>query len=377
MKLWQGRACRFTRLKTQYRHTWQEAVRQSLLDPARTRSTNSELHEDIERAKANQRSLHPSFNIESESHHDVDLSIGLPLTIEDMARNRLEISAHKQHMTALQQMLGLIPHTHDDTKDVVFISVDCEAYEHDQSQVTEIGMSVLDIRDIVGIEQDAWLSKMKHAHFRPIEYRNLVNRQYVRGCPDRFAFGTSTWVNLDDAAQVLKRIFQDPASLQRAADLKHTISTEKRKIVLVGHALSNEIKYLQKLGFALPWLHTDVRRVDTQVLAGSTKKVTVGLQRLLQSLGIQPTHLHNAGNDATYTLQALILMAIKEHHQPGSVATGLTSVAPKLPPPPRNMTTELLETKIVAKVKRPLPEDDVTQAAARVKRTKEETHLAE
>ncbi|KAK1086427.1 hypothetical protein LTR48_003584 [Friedmanniomyces endolithicus] len=72
--------------------------------------------------------------------------------------------------------------------------------------------------------------------------------------------------------------------------------------------------------------------VDTQKVAGGSKLAAIGLQRLLLSMGVQPVNLHNAGNDAAYTLQSMVMMACRDFANPGSVAAALTRFRGKMPP---------------------------------------------
>lgn len=47
-----------------------------------------------------------------------------------------------QELSQLQQFLGLVePKNGKPVEDVVFLCIDCEAFEFDQSKITEIGMS--------------------------------------------------------------------------------------------------------------------------------------------------------------------------------------------------------------------------------------------
>lgn len=209
-------------------------------------------------------------------------------------------------------------------QDVIFVCIDCEAYENDQTKITEIGVAVLDTGEpkvaTPATNAEQLISKIRAVHYRPIEYRNLVNKKYVKGCADRFGFGVSNWISIADAQGVLRRIFISPAALHDAADFSKPIPPENRNIVIVGHGLSNDSKYLDQLHFPLPAIKNVVQKLDTQkAIPGSTKKTPIGLQRLLSALGIGPVNLHNAGNDAVYTLQALVTMAAMESKELGSV----------------------------------------------------------
>jgi hypothetical protein len=75
--------------------------------------------------------------------------------------------------------------------------------------------------------------------------------------------------------------------------------------VLVGHALKNEVPYLHNLDFELPEAPNVVWRFDTDRLG--VNKGGIGLGRLCKAVGLDSTALHNAGNDAAYTLRAMLL----------------------------------------------------------------------
>lgn len=153
---------------------------------------------------------------------------------------------------------------------------------------------------------EAWTSKISSVHYCIKEYAHLVNKRWVRGCPDSFLFGESHKISRHRASAILGRIFQDPKSLLTA----HSSGRPEealRNIVLVGHDLSNDSSYLKTLNFSLQEVKNVVKKVDTQKLAG-TKKRTIGLKRLLQALDVEPQFLHNAGNDAAFTLKAMVLM---------------------------------------------------------------------
>ncbi|KAH9810760.1 hypothetical protein Tdes44962_MAKER05991 [Teratosphaeria destructans] len=89
----------------------------------------------------------------------------------------------RQEITLLQNLLGITPAGTAQTAPIaapVFICIDCEAFEHDHSKVTEVGVAVLDCRDVIGLDphdQQQWFNKMKHAHFRPVEYAKLLNSE--------------------------------------------------------------------------------------------------------------------------------------------------------------------------------------------------------
>ncbi|OQN98381.1 hypothetical protein B0A48_15649 [Cryoendolithus antarcticus] len=155
-----------------------------------------------------------------------------------------------------------------------FVAIDCEAYEHDQTKITEIGVSVLDTQharsEPAGADGSAWYPAIQHLHLRPIEYRHLVNRNFIKGCPDDFNYGTSTFIPLTDVSRILSRIFASPGDLHSASDLSVALPpSASPDIILVGHALGNDTKYLSSLGCSL---NNIVARIDTQKICGVGKQ---------------------------------------------------------------------------------------------------------
>ncbi|KAI7302329.1 hypothetical protein KC326_g8999, partial [Hortaea werneckii] len=262
-------------------------------------------------------------------------------------------------------MLGLQPNTTapkgslTPIKDPILVCIDCEAFEHNQSKITEIGVAVLDTLETSHLNSSsplpAWFEKIKYAHYRPVEYARLRNKTFIQGCPEQFNFGPSTWVKLADMRRILCNIFADPTQLERAADFSNpTTNTtsspdqpqtdEPRNIIFVAHGAGNDTTYLRHLSFDLHNPQQDTagppttiaQTLDTQKLSGSTKKHPLSLHRLCLCIHLQPQNLHNAGNDAGYTLQALLALAVNEYKNPGEFARevreGEFSVGRKLPP---------------------------------------------
>jgi hypothetical protein len=129
----------------------------------------------------------------------------------------------------------------------------------------------------------------------------MINRKFVKGCPELFSFGTSTFIAKADASAVLQRLFERPVEVGSPTN----VPDEQRNIILVGHGLKNEVPYLRNLGFALHQAPNIVCRFDTGKLGPS--KGGIGLGRLCKAIGLDSTSLHNAGNDAAYTLRAMLL----------------------------------------------------------------------
>ncbi|KAI5253058.1 hypothetical protein E4T42_03050 [Aureobasidium subglaciale] len=286
-------------------------------------------------------SVKPSIeSVQAASTPSIDLAIASVET-EEAGMN----SQKEAELLAIQHILGLKNATDDSVKikpkdlerlerlkaaEPVFVCVDLEAYEFAQDKITEVGVSILDSRDIVGTDAGtdgtAWLSKIKTRHMIIKEYKHLVNKRFVHGCPDKFNFGKSETVSLRNIHQTLTQLFDDPSPRSsRPSD------SGSRRLILVGHGLSNDTAYLNKLKFAPHARGNIIQDVDTQKFVGS-KKQTVGLNKLMLGLGVEAENLHNAGNDAAYTLQALVLMTVQHTNEPGAYINAVANAKAKLDP---------------------------------------------
>jgi len=82
---------------------------------------------------------------------------------------------------------------------------------------------------------------------------------------------------------------------------------------LVGHDIGADINFLQTIGYDVHNLSNLLETVDTVFMWRYLKRESNprNLGSILAELGIIGWNLHNAGNDAVYTLQAMIAIAIK------------------------------------------------------------------
>ncbi|KAG0642519.1 hypothetical protein HOY80DRAFT_1007941 [Tuber brumale] len=207
----------------------------------------------------------------------------------------------------------------------VFVSIDVEAFEYNHNIITEVGVSILDtaelppiqgnattretvlkaIQDSFGLSSaplrrsDAIIDLIKSHHFRVSENRNMRNGQFVTDAADYFMFGDSEFVSL---TQLPKRI----AECFRHYD-NHG---EKRGIVLVGHDVKTDVDFLMAVGYDVGNI-AGLEVIDTTCMwkAVMCDHQSKGLGPMLHDLSVDFRHLHNAGNDAAYTLQALVKMA--------------------------------------------------------------------
>ncbi|OAF58126.2 hypothetical protein VC83_05374 [Pseudogymnoascus destructans] len=198
---------------------------------------------------------------------------------------------------------------------VVFICVDVEAYEKNHRLITEIGIATLDTADIANVVPEDrgtnWFSAIRARHFRVKEFGHLNNTEYLQGCADMFRFGTSEWIKIADAPKSVADCFKAPFSNPLSPSPIDPF--EKRKIVLVGHDLPADIAFLRQLGYDPGNLSNLLECTDTTHMYRAFRQEpnNSGLGKVLADLDIAGWDLHNAGNDAVYTLQAMVAIAVK------------------------------------------------------------------
>jgi DNA polymerase III epsilon subunit-like protein len=83
---------------------------------------------------------------------------------------------------------------------------------------------------------------------------------------------------------------------------------------MVGHDVVTDLRYLQKVGYNIWKLPQYLDEADTKTMFQRVQFALEGrsLQHLCSELDIPGLNFHNAGNDAVYTLRAMIAMAIKK-----------------------------------------------------------------
>ncbi|KAB2571678.1 putative RNA-binding protein RbpB [Lasiodiplodia theobromae] len=224
-------------------------------------------------------------------------------------------------------------------KNVIFISVDIEAFELDTSKITEVGVATLDVLDIIDVPpgKDAknWFDKIRARHFRIHEHAHLENYRHVSGCAGSFEFGTSEFVRLAEAPSIVASCFRPPFSAELTPaesqrlwsangdesssaaqhDDPSVVNADgKRNLIFVGHDPNQDVKFLQKLGYNPLNLSNLLEIIDTKLLHQHWKRDPQGtsLGKILADLDIVGWKLHNGGNDAVYTLQALLALAVRE-----------------------------------------------------------------
>ncbi|WQF76122.1 Putative ribonuclease H-like superfamily [Colletotrichum destructivum] len=237
-----------------------------------------------------------------ESLYDAQLYLGLRPKASDVKE--------KEKETALDKPL---PHAHE--QDVVFVCIDIEVAEEHHGTVLEIGLSILDTRNLAGVPPGEngrnWVPFIKNRHLITDEYRHIRNRKYIKGCPELFNFGKSEYPKLSDLGPSIIAAINNLSEAGQKDDSE--ADRRFRNIVLVGHDLRADLGFLERMGVEL-WTVGGVmsRTLDTKDIHQAWRQQSQGrsLAMVLTDLDIPHSNLHNAGNDAAYTLQAMLGVAV-------------------------------------------------------------------
>ena len=199
---------------------------------------------------------------------------------------------------------------------MVFVCVDVEAWEKDQSIVTEIGVSTLDTNDLTKLPPGKggrnWMTAIRPRHFRITEHKNIINQEFIAGCADRFEkdFGTSSFISINEAPQVIASCFREPFSVSYrmtsnnipdiSDSLHHALNQDdphtKRNIVLVGHDIRSDIDYMRRIGYDVGNLSNLLEAIDTADMFKALKheQQSRSLGAVLLELEMVGWNLHNA-----------------------------------------------------------------------------------
>jgi len=170
--------------------------------------------------------------------------------------------------------------------DKLYICLDIEAYERNHDYLTEFGWCLF--------KKNGEIIKIKHAIVE--EYRNYHNGRYVPDNKDYFNFGESEVEKLKDIYRELKNDFE-------------------KVNYLVGHGINNDIRFLKKIKVDVSKFKKmnsgskidDYGIIETMDLfSGFFLTKPVGLEKSLRRLEISYKRLHNAGNDAYYTMKVFL-----------------------------------------------------------------------
>ncbi|KAK5691623.1 hypothetical protein LTR97_011617 [Elasticomyces elasticus] len=216
----------------------------------------------------------------------------LNIDLETQARKERRLSAGRVAMKAFVEALATNTMTVE--ADFVILSID---FEGDiKYGVKEFGFAKLDTRDVIG-------NALTPSPEMITGHNYALSDERMHG----FMFGKTSKTDEVELATVIRDVLHVPDEQSN----EYSTSTERR-LVLVGHALQNELRILDGNGVDVANLHTVLGTMDT---CNSFGRGTT-LKNLLASLHVplplnrysKVVSLHNAGNDAHYTLRALLAL---------------------------------------------------------------------
>ncbi|GIZ39297.1 hypothetical protein CKM354_000268500 [Cercospora kikuchii] len=237
------------------------------------------------------------------------------------------------------------PAPYEFVQEPILIAIDCEAFERAPHMITEVGLATLDTRDLKGVAPGKngknWHQFIRGRHIRVLEYQNYKNSDFVQGCPGAFEFGNSEFVSKNSVASVLAASFQEPFSGPMKPDQFPSLppagrkgafnpinsgalagTGELRNIIVVGHDLTGDVKYCEQLGFYIFNRGNIIDTLDTVDLFKQYMREPNprSLGSILAHFNLAGWFLHNAGNDAMYTMQVLLAMCVKAASENGTEA---------------------------------------------------------
>jgi hypothetical protein len=213
-------------------------------------------------------------------------------------------------------------------EDALIVSFDTEWERHGlQDHVVEIGVTTLDTRDIIDTAPGEfaydWISKAKTYHYVVDVTRRPTDR--MRGC----YFSDDMFADVETVRQDLLAILQQAAHPPN--DSSKAIGHGSRKIVLAGHSVAADgnqlyrspglrIDLFSKEVFPTrPSMIFDTLMLTDAAIQRDAEARSAKLGRVVNWLGAHPQYkhndsvigTHNAGNDAAYTMMALLMYAVR------------------------------------------------------------------
>lgn len=168
----------------------------------------------------------------------------------------------------------------------ILFCIDVEAWEVNTKVVTELGIAIYDPRK----QANALIPDIKLIHIVIKENMKRKNGRFVPEHSRNYNGKTTYILPQAEAVRFVQSLIQ-----YYFIDKAH-----KRQCYLVGHDVRGDIEWMKKLGIQFP---TNIDSLDTQKLyAASHGMKGASLKNALRSADIPHAFLHNAGNDAYYTL---------------------------------------------------------------------------
>ena len=212
----------------------------------------------------------------------VDHKGGLPLPDPSLSwdeQQKFEREQKIKHGHILEPLDIEKPAPHPFDRDVVFVSIDVEAFERNHNLITEVGISTLDTADIESLAPSQgganWMEHIRSRHFRITDHEHLRNTTFCTGNPDKFQFGRSEFVSMKEVGQLVDSCFAPPYSTDFVHDgkSKPQDSTSVKSMQLPDQLQSVSLEAGESAQERVPGQQTSSNAVDGQGLANAEQKL--------------------------------------------------------------------------------------------------------
>ncbi|KAF3910338.1 hypothetical protein ABW21_db0208828 [Orbilia brochopaga] len=257
----------------------------------------------------------------------------MPVPINRQSKQAKNARSEKKKQAQLQNRLNMLKSAAEivgGKQDYAFVSVDIESWEKNHDIITELGLSLY-----IPATEDEAPDETGHGitsdHIIVTEHRFFKNGDYVADASGNFEFGTSKYVAVKELRAAVTSFMEAARTSQRdiCKDLETSksctleiIASGQRQLVLVGHDVNADIEYLRKLGYDSELAQFTIIFDTMEMWKGMADTPNgISLSKLCNELGIVAWNLHNAGNDARYTLNAFLAMARRWQEKPDTPAS--------------------------------------------------------
>ena len=242
---------------------------------------------------------------------------------------KLKIARHGglQHLT---RVLRLSDEHLPFTQDVIFVSIDLEVSRHERSaalydksyipHVKELGIACLDTRHVFAVKnpscEDPRLEGSSSGDASGLnctrETHSITTHQFSMSHSSK-DFEDCDITNFKEC--VFAETFHVATIIRYLRIHDSTHLNTFGKIVITGHSVKQDWNIIQRLGIDINRVAPIIAVIDTHSLSRCIISDAPGfsLSNILTHLQCpyKPYELHNAGNDATYTLYVMVLLAVK------------------------------------------------------------------
>ncbi|GAA5996068.1 uncharacterized protein JCM10292_004927 [Rhodotorula paludigena] len=186
-----------------------------------------------------------------------------------------------------------------------FIALDVEFWEREHSVLLEFGWTLLEYTEEVDSGEITERREDQHVIIK--ENKSKRNGRHAPDARDHFDFGRSITLSQNSLYHLLSALLTSHSSAHETFLIFHDPRGDMRSLAQLGFDPPADFRTdLRQLGAPSEKgdAHGNIWVVDTQRLfsAWTGRKAQVGLEKACRELEVPTRRLHNAGNDAHYTL---------------------------------------------------------------------------